>query len=688
MARLVIFLTSAPGAGKTHRLLEEARRLRSGGVDAMIGVADLKGRADLEAIAAQIPRIEPREGRFDFRATLIRQPDVVLLDELQRRNPFGSAHNTRWREALALRENGIGVIGAFNIAHLEPAAPVFESITGTKSNELIPLSFLQSADEVIALDVSPRLLQMRLRSGKIAQAGDIDVALENTFSEENLERLRQLLLRTIDNLTMPAVSAERLSTAAALLLDDVDPAPFLRRTSALSSALDLALEIIAPPAADFDQLSRIARDLDAEILKQNVDPAKIDMTQVRASLISIPAGPLATKLASRRMDRDFFIAGRGQTYIGDMPLVSHPYGMTAGDRMRVGYGKLAVYLGAAAGSGKTHAMLDRAQQLKDEGVDVVAGVVETHGRTEIEAMVRGLELLPRKEVTADGKSYAELDREALLARKPQVVLIDELAHTNAPGSAAAKRYEDVLAALRAGIDVITTLNVWHLEALSDAVFRLTGRAVRDTLPDGILALADEVILIDVSPETLRERLRGGHIYPKEKIESALSTFFRSENLLALRELALREALRARNRQKLPAPFERLLLSVASRPQDVALIERCSRIAARLEVEFAVAFVTEPNSKSVRLEAELKAAARNANATWIRRTGADIAAEVLRTAREVPETTIAVAGTLRTPAFMQRKTFARRLLDVGALELLILAPRAGELELRSELEPDA
>jgi len=687
MARLVIFLTSAPGAGKTHRLLEEARRLRSGGVKAVIGVADLKERSDLHTIASGIPRIETATGEFDFRTTLIAQPDVVVLDELQRRNPLGSAHNTRWREALALRENGIGVIGAFNIAHLDSAAPATESITGKKSTDLIPLSFLQSADEVIALDVSPRLLQMRLRSGKIAQVGDIEDALESTFSEENLERLRQLMLRTIDNLTMPAVSAEQVSSAAALLLDDVELAPFLRRTSALSSALDLALEIIAPPNADFDLLARIARDLDAEILEQTTDPAKIDMASVRASLISIPAGPLATKLASRRFDRDFFIVGRGQTFIGGTPLVSHPYGLTAGDRMRVGYGKLAVYLGAAAGSGKTHAMLDRAQQLKDEGVDVVAAVVESHGRTEIAAMLEGLEILPRRECTVDGRIYAELDREALLARKPQVALIDELAHTNAPGCISTKRYEDVLAALRAGIDVITTLNVWHLEALSDAVFRLTGRAVRDTLPDGILALADEVILIDVTPGTLQDRLRSGHIYPKEKIQGALDTFFRTENLLALRELALREALRARNRQKLCAPFERLLLSVASRPQDVALIERCSRVAARLEVEFAVAFVTEPNSKDKQLEPELRAAARNANAGWIRETNPDLPATVLRIAREVAETTIAVAGTLRTPAFMQRKTFARRLLDAGALELLILAPRPGELELHSELEPD-
>lgn len=684
-ARIVIFLASAPGAGKTRRLLNEARRLREGGINVMIGALEVKGRPDLERLAAQLPRLAPRTAQiagatfeeFDLEEALRIHPDVVVLDELAHGNLDGSRCAKRWQDALVLREHGIGVLAAFNVAHLESVAGAAEMLTGFPVREVIPVRFLQAADEVIALDASPQLLRSRLRSGKIVQTEDIDRALDGAFKEQTLEMLRQLLLRTIDDLTVPAVSAEQVSTAAAIVVYAADAAAFLRRTSALSAALDLALEILAPPGSDFETLSGIARELHAEILHQPPELGKADLSKVRASLIAVPAGPLATKFASRRLDRDLFIAGRGQSFIGEAPSDLHPYRMTAGDRMRVGYGKLVVYLGAAAGSGKTYAMLDRAHQLKADGVDVVAGLVETHGRVETAALLAGLEVLPRRRVLSNGITYEELDRDAVLARKPDVVLIDELAHTNAPGSAAAKRYEDVLAILRSGIDVITTLNIQHLEALGDAVFRLTGTVVRETLPDGILALADEVILIDVTPETLRDRLRAGKIYPPERIETALANFFRVDNLLALRELALREALRAQDRKRVPAPFARLLLSVAPRRHDVGLIKRCSRIAARLEVEFAVALVTESAATDPALDAfepELRDAAANANAAWIRASGMNVPNTLLRLARQVPETTIAVAGTLRTPRFMQRKAFARRLLDAGALELLVLTAR--------------
>ena len=261
--------------------------------------------------------------------------------------------------------------------------------------------------------------------------------------------------------------------------------------------------------------------------------------------------------------------------------------------MRVGYGKLIVYLGAAAGAGKTYAMLDRGNQLKDEGIDVVIGYVETHNRAETEAMIGDLPIIPRKTISVDGITYTEMDRDAVLARHPQVVLVDELAHTNAPGSVAPKRFLDVLAFLRAGINVITTLNIQHLEALSDAVFRLTGTLVRETLPDGILPLADEVILIDVTPETLRERLRAGKIYPRERIEPALANFFRIENLAALRELAIREALRAETRERIAAPFDRILaFNRGASARTCFYLRKASRIAARLEVDFAVAHIAE------------------------------------------------------------------------------------------------
>jgi two-component system sensor histidine kinase KdpD len=407
--------------------------------------------------------------------------------------------------------------------------------------------------------------------------------------------LRELLLRTVDSLTLPVVRAGRTSMAAAFVYPGIDEAPYLRRTAAIANALDLGLEVVPTRGVDLTALERIAREVGGEMLHEMVDPATLPGDSLRASLVALPSGRVAAKLANTPLPYDLFIVGSGQTYIGENPARS-PYSQTAGDRLRVGYGKLTVYIGAAAGAGKTYAMLDRAHQLQAEGIDVVVGFVETHGRKETAALLDGMEIVPPKIVSVNGISYKEFDRDALIARKPQVALIDELAHTNAPGSIAPKRFYDVLAVLRAGIDVITTLNVQHLEGLGDTILRLTGTIVRETLPDGILSLADEVTLIDVTPETLRQRLREGKIYPPERCETALANFFRTENLFALRELALREALRARHRERIASPFERILLAIGSRAVDLPMIARAGRIAARLAIEFAIAHVVERRAR--------------------------------------------------------------------------------------------
>jgi two-component system sensor histidine kinase KdpD len=202
-------------------------------------------------------------------------------------------------------------------------------------------------------------------------------------------------------------------------------------------------------------------------------------------------------------------------------------------------GRLRVYLAAAAGAGKTYAMLNEGHRRANRGTDVIVGYVETHHRPQTEAQLGNLEVLPRKKITYRGVTLEEMDTEAILARRPQVVLVDELAHTNVPSSKHAKRYQDVEELLNAGIDVVTTLNIQHLESLNDLVESITGVRVRETLPDRILDQADEVELIDISPYALRQRMRHGNIYPPDRIEPALSNFFREGNLTALRELALR-----------------------------------------------------------------------------------------------------------------------------------------------------
>jgi two-component system sensor histidine kinase KdpD len=530
---------------------------------------------------------------------------------------------------------------------------------------------LQAADEVVAIDVSPKLLQSRVRAGKIVNEQDIDRALNGVFKENTLHMLRELLLRTVDSLTLPVVKTGRVSAAAAFVYPNVDPLPYLERTDAIAQALDLGLEVVPVRGADRAALERITRDLGVEMLHESVDPASAPGDELRASLVALPHGKVATKLASLRLPYDLFIVGTGQTYLGRNPVKS-PYSQTAGDRLRVGYGKLTAYIGAAAGAGKTYAMLDRAHQLKAEGIDVVAGFVETHGRKETEALLDGLEIVPSKTVSVNGITYREFDRDALIARKPQVALVDELAHTNAPGSIAPKRFYDVLAVLRAGIDVITTLNIQHLEGLSDTVLRLTGTIVRETLPDGILTLADEVILIDVTPETLRQRLREGKIYPPDRIEPALANFFRTENLFALRELALREALRARHRERIVSPFERILLAVGSRDVDLPMISRAGRIAARLAIEFAVAHVVHPKARvDAAVVQRLRAEARKTNVEWIEDVAEDVPRRLIEIARAQRETTIALAGTRRSPRWLDRPSFARRLLEAGARELLVL-----------------
>ncbi len=213
-------------------------------------------------------------------------------------------------------------------------------------------------------------------------------------------------------------------------------------------------------------------------------------------------------------------------------------------------GRLKVYIGAAAGVGKTYRMLEEAHQLRDRGVDVVLGFVETHHRRETEEQLGDLEVVPRRKINYRDVELEEMDLDAIIARKPDVAIVDELAHTNVPGSQHEKRYQDVEEIVATGINVITALNIQHVESLNALMRRITGIDVRETVPDSFLARADQIVNIDVTVEALRERLREGKIYPRDQIEHALKNFFKPSNLASLRELALREVARGLDRQRL------------------------------------------------------------------------------------------------------------------------------------------
>jgi two-component system sensor histidine kinase KdpD len=267
--------------------------------------------------------------------------------------------------------------------------------------------------------------------------------------------------------------------------------------------------------------------------------------------------------------------------------------------------KLRIYIGAAPGVGKTYVMLNDAYLMKhQQGVDVVIGLVECHGRKETEARVRDLEIVPQRVIPYRGVSLKEMDVDAILARHPHTVLVDELAHTNVPGSKNRKRYEDVLELLDAGINVMTAVNIQHLETLNDAVNRSANTVIRETVPDNFLKRADEVVNIDITVDELRSRLRQGKIYAAEKVEQSLANFFRKGNLNMLRELSLRttaeqvssrasEYRRTQGLEQAPIP-EKVMVCLSTRPGTERLLRVGARVAGRLASNWYAVYVTRPD----------------------------------------------------------------------------------------------
>src|SRR5260221_7706140 len=264
-------------------------------------------------------------------------------------------------------------------------------------------------------------------------------------------------------------------------------------------------------------------------------------------------------------------------------------------------GRLKIFLGAAPGVGKTYEMLQAARARRAEGVDVVIGVLETHGRKETEALMAGLEVIPRRRIDYKGRLLEEMDIDAVLARRPKLVLVDELAHTNAPGSRHPKRYLDVEELIAAGIDVYTTLNIQHVESLNDVVAQITRIRVRETLPDSVLDKADEIELVDLTPGDLIQRLNEGKVYVPHQAERALKHYFQPGNLTALRELALRRTAQRVDEQMLtymrahaiPGPWaagDRLLVCVSESPASLALVRYTRRVADRLGAHWTAIYV--------------------------------------------------------------------------------------------------
>jgi two-component system, OmpR family, sensor histidine kinase KdpD len=356
-------------------------------------------------------------------------------------------------------------------------------------------------------------------------------------------------------------------------------------------------------------------------------------------------------------------------------------------------GTLKVYLGGAAGVGKTYRMLEEAHHLRDAGHDVVLGFIETHGRAETAARIGDLETIPQRELPYRGVVLREMDVAAILARKPEFAIVDELAHTNAAGSRHSKRYQDVEELVANGVNVITAFNIQHLESLNQLVRRMTGVEVRETIPDTVLARADQVVTVDIAVEELRQRLRDGKIYPAEHVEQALRNFFKPGNLAALRELALREVARGQSRSRAEMELlkrergrrtmvgERLMVCLSSNPDGSdELLRKAARSAGRLNADWYAVHVETPDESVQKIStADFRALLDNINlaadlgaeAVWLKAN--DVVKALVEFAREHRVTRLVIGRTHPTLwNRLLRRSVARQLISAATdfdIELL-------------------
>ncbi len=360
-------------------------------------------------------------------------------------------------------------------------------------------------------------------------------------------------------------------------------------------------------------------------------------------------------------------------------------------------GKLKVYIGSAAGTGKTYRMLQEAHDLRRRGIDVVVGFVETHGRAETAAQIGDLEVVPRKKIEYRGVTLEEMDVDAVIARRPQVVLVDELAHTNVPGARNGKRWQDVLMLLEEGINVITAVNVQHIESLNDVLERELGVTIRETVPDWVVGQADQVVNLDISAEDLRQRLREGKIYHADKIQTALANFFTDENLTTLRELALRETASSVDRSReeivrrqesggaMPVrrTVDRVMVCLSSDPPlSRALLRKGSRIAGRLNSDWFCIYVQTPDERPDRIDSTLQRhlvdniqLAQSLGAEVVKLDGPEVAPALVRFAAERGVTLAIVGATRRSRWYrLRRGSIVDRLMAPHTgLDVLVVSP---------------
>ncbi len=640
-------------------MLREAASMRERGVDVVIGYVDTHDRPDT---AAQIGDLEmlPRKTinyqsrmfeEVDLNAILQRRPEVVVIDELAHSNAPGSLFPKRYMDVEYLLDHGISVMTAVNVQHIEGIHREAEEITKVHVRELVPYSIVKRAHEVSVIDVTPETLRQRLLDGSIYPPEKVDHALRHFFRKSNLSGLRELALRLVaedvDERLQNSYSRRRIPGpvgAKEVIMVCVGHYArawkLIRRAHRMAVRMKADLHVLTIAKGSPDQLSdrertnlskleELAHTIGAQWIVEPRNDRKIgaivtevvERLNVTQVVVGQPISHSKWKYFGKENPVRYLLRNLKYTDIRivgwrDFPAYTLRIARESGMQSDVGAyrrpsGRLTIYVGAAPGVGKTYKMLQDAHDWRNRGWDVVIGLVETHGRAETAEQIGDLETIPKRKIQVDGRVYEELDVNAIVRRKPAIVLIDELAHSNVPGSEREKRYQDIEYLLEQGIHVVTAVNIQHLESLHDKVEHITGVKVRERVPDWFMRLAREIKLIDVTPETLQHRLRQGQIYTREKIQYALDHFFQTSNLAALRELALLEVaddvdqrIHRESESRLDDDLERVLVCVNHRPHSEKLIRRGWRLADRLNAELWVLVVLTFEPMSEQAERDL------------------------------------------------------------------------------------
>ncbi|WP_046214340.1 histidine kinase [Paenibacillus wulumuqiensis] len=675
--KLKVYIGAVSGSGKTYHMLRDGQLLKQEGIDvAMCAVSTLRRPETVQQLGdlERIPSIHwmktDKQGQqtelkdLNIEQIVVRNPEVLLVDNLAHHNRPEARHATRWEDIQYLLQRGISIMVTVNVYELEGVAELARQYIGREVECTVPANVLEQADEVRLIDVTPEVILQRYFAGHLNNSADREY-----FERGNLAVLRELALRTVaegvggtlekhraeQGLTGPTGTAERIMVSAQYHWNG---SIYIRRGQQIARRLSGDLLVVSFCNSNrkltreeqtfknaFRELTRQIGGTFEEIpiRSRRMLPRQMVHYAREHQVTRIVLGhsrqnrwqevvnrSVINGLLLYTRDIDIFLMADRAEQEGERILPART-GAVKRDEVyrrlpseeierkidRIKRGTFKVYVGAAPGVGKTYTMLREGNELLKQGIDVVIGLLETHGRKETAAQAATLPMIPKSRIAYGDRQLEEMDLDSILKRNPELALIDELAHTNVPGSRNSKRYEDIRELLDAGISVISTVNIQHLESLNDAVEQITGIRVRETVPDSILHLADEVELIDVTPQTLQQRMEEGKIYAAAKVEQAMNHFFKLGNLIALRELALREVAddvddRLESWERLDSlrgPWHReeiIFVGVKLDHEAERLIRRGFRIAYRLKAKLIVTHIHIGNPQSLTGEAAAKA----------------------------------------------------------------------------------